>query len=240
MRILVVDDNQTYREMLRGLLAQSGYEVEVAGSADEALDVVRRLRPGLVLTDLYMPGGDGDDLCRCLKSDPISRGTPVLLMSGGGRKDEAARCRAAGCDGFLVKPVRQAELLLAASRYMHARLRNLRPRVCVPVTLESAGARSTGQTVDVSLGGLFLETAHLLPPGTEALLEFTLPDVGLVLVRSEVAWVNEPRARFKRDLPIGMGMQFTKVTPEAQLALGRFIEAFEPTPRLSVATVHPA
>lgn len=234
MRILVVDDNQTYREMLRGLLAPGGYDVDVAASAAEALDMVRRVRPALVLADLYMPGGDGDELCRRIKADPASRATPVLMMSGGGRKDESARCLAAGCDDFLVKPVRQAELLLTASRHMHARLRSLRPRVRVPVLLESAGERYAGLTVDLSLGGLFLETDAALAPGTEVLLEFSLPEAGLLLVRAEVAWVNQPAAKIKKDLPVGLGMQFTKLTPEAQMALGRFIErdrtARAPTP----------
>ncbi len=228
MRILVVDDNQTYREMLKDLLAQSGYGVEVAGSAAEALDMVRRIRPALVLTDLYMPGGDGDALCRRLKADPESRGMPVLMMSGGGNKDESGRCHAAGCDDFLVKPVRQAELLLAASRHLHARLRGVRRRIAIPIALETGGARSVARSVDLSLGGLFVETTELLPPGTEALLEFTLPGAGLVFVRSEVAWVNDPRRKIKKDLPVGMGMQFTKLTPEAQMAVGRFVETHEP------------
>lgn len=224
MRILVVDDNRTYREMLRGLLAPGGYDVDMAGSAAEALDMLRGARPALVLADLYMPGGDGDDLCRRIKTDPASRGTPVLMMSAGGRRDESARCLAAGCDDFLVKPVRQAELLLAASRHMHSRLRNVRCRVRVPALLESAGRRHGGHTADLSLGGLFLETDAPLSPGTEVLLEFALPDAGLVLVRAEVAWANQPAGRIKKELPVGLGMQFTKLTPEAQMALGGFIE----------------
>jgi uncharacterized protein (TIGR02266 family) len=227
MRILVVDDNQTYREILRGLLSQSGYEVETAGSAAEAVDTVRRRRPALALVDLYMPGGDGDALCRQLKADPGSRAMPVLMMSGGGRKDESQRCAEAGGDEFLVKPVRQAELLLAVSRHLHARLRNLRVAVRTPVVVETGGVQSTVQAVDLSLGGMFVETTQLLHPGTEVLLDFTVPPPAAtpVLIRGEVAWLNDARAKIKRDLPVGMGLQFTKMTPEAQSALGRFLAA---------------
>jgi uncharacterized protein (TIGR02266 family) len=227
MRILVVDDNRTYREILRGLLAQSGYEVETAGSAAEAVDTVRRTRPALAIVDLYMPGGDGDALCRRLKADPDSGAMPVLMMSGGGRKDESRRCADAGGDEFLVKPVRQTELLLAISRHLHARLRSLRVPVRVPVSIETAGVQSTAAALDLSLGGMFLETSQLLAPGTDVLLDFTVPAPAeaAVLVRGEVAWLNEPRHRIKRDLPIGMGIQFTKMTPEAQSAIGRFLAA---------------
>jgi uncharacterized protein (TIGR02266 family) len=227
MRILVVDDNQTYREILRGLLGQSGYEVETAASAAEAVDMVRRTRPALAIVDLYMPGGDGDALCRQIKADPDSRAIPVLMMSGGGRKDESRRCAEAGGDEFLVKPVRQAELLLAISRHLHARLRSLRVPVRVPVSIETAGVQAAATGIDLSLGGMFLETSQLLAPGTEVLLDFTVPAPAEtpVVVRGEVAWLNEPRHRIKRDLPIGMGIQFTKMTPEAQGALGRFLAA---------------
>lgn len=234
MAILVVDDNRTYREMLRGLLAQSGYAVAVAASAPEALEMVRRGPPSLVILDLYMPGGDGDALCRQLKADAVSRKTPVIMISGGGRKDEARRCAEAGCDEFLVKPLRQAELLLAVSRHLHDRLRNLRVGVRVPVALESGGVQATVASVDLSLGGMFVETAHLLPPGTELLAEFSLPgaeEVVPVLVRAEVAWLNETRGKLKKDMPVGMGLQFTKVTPEAQTALGRYIEVANRAPR---------
>jgi uncharacterized protein (TIGR02266 family) len=226
MRILVVDDNKTYRDILRALLSQSGYETDAAGSAAEALDAVRRLRPALALVDLYMPGGDGDGLCRQLKADAGAQGMPVLMMSGGGRKDEAKRCAEAGADEFLVKPLRQAELLLAMSRHLHARLKTVRPTVRVPVVVESGGEIRPGASVDLSLGGMFVETSHLLPPGTEVLLEFTLPGTQMpVLVRAEVAWLNEAKAKIKKNLPVGMGLQFTKVTPEAQSALGRFLHA---------------
>jgi uncharacterized protein (TIGR02266 family) len=225
MRLLVVDDNRPYAEMLRALLARNGYAVAVAASGAEALDAVRREPPSLVLMDLYMAGGDGDDVCRRLKADPESGGMPVLMMSAGGRKTEAERCVEAGCDEFLVKPIRQAELLLAVSRHLHGGVKAVRVDLRVPVALETGGERLTATSVNLSLGGMFVESARLHAPGTEMLLEFTLPaDHALaVLVRAKVAWLNRPEARIKRDLPVGMGVEFTKMAPEAQNALGLFL-----------------
>jgi CheY-like chemotaxis protein/Tfp pilus assembly protein PilZ len=225
MQILVVDDNQSYAVMLRALLTRSGYEVATAASGPEALDAVRRVRPALVLMDLYMAEGDGDDVCRQLKADPESGGVPVLMMSAGGRKDEAERCVEAGCDEFLVKPIRQAELLLAVSRHLHGGIKNLRVDLQVPVTLESGGARWSATSVNLSLGGMFVELPRLFQPGAEMLLEFTLPAAPPVpiLVRGKVAWLNRAEAKIKRDLPVGMGVEFTKMAPEAQNALGLFL-----------------
>ena len=180
-----------------------------------------------------MPGGDGDALCRELRSDSESRATPIVMMSGGGRKDEARRCAQAGCDEFLVKPVRQAELLLAVARHLYERLRNLRVGLRVPVVIETGGVQATMPSVNLSLGGMFLETAHVLAPGTDVLAEFGLPGAEgapPLLVRAEVAWLNESPGKLKKELPVGMGLQFTKVTPEVEGALGRYIERASRTP----------
>lgn len=227
MQILVVDDNRAYGEMLRAILARSGYDVRVAASGAAALDAVRRGRPSLVIMDLYMAGGDGDEVCRHLKADPETGSVPVVMMSAGGRKDEAERSVEAGCDEFLVKPIRQAELLLAVSRHLHGGIKNVRVNVRVPVALESGGTRSSATSVNVSLGGIFIEMSRLFQPGTEMLLEFALPGTTPVpmLVRGKVAWLNRPEAKIKRDLPVGMGVEFTKMAPEAQNALGLFLAA---------------
>lgn len=227
MQILVVDDNQAYAEILRAMLTRSGYDVRLAGSGAAALDAVRRVRPALVVMDLYMPEGDGDEVCRALKADPETGTLPVIMMSAGGRKDEAERCVEAGCDEFLVKPIRQAELLLAVSRHLYGGMRNVRVDVRVPVSLESGGTRWDATSVNVSLGGIFIETPRLFQPGTEMLLEFTLPGSPPVpmLVRGKVAWLNRPDAKIKRDLPVGMGVEFTKMAPETQNALGLFLGA---------------
>lgn len=228
MRLLVVDDNQAYAEMLRALLVRGGYEVAVARSGAEALDMVRRARPALILLDLYMPDGDGDAVCRQIRADPETAGIAVLMMSGGGRKDEEARCVAAGCDQFLTKPIRQGELLLAVANHLHSGMKNIRVDLRVPVVLESGGQRWTASSVNISLGGMFLEMSRLFQPGTEMLLEFTLPSQAgpaALLIRGKVAWLNRPEAKIKRDLPGGMGVQFTKMAPEVQSALGLFLAA---------------
>jgi uncharacterized protein (TIGR02266 family) len=235
MQVLVVDDNLAYADMLRALLARSGYEVGIAHSAAEALDTVRRARPALVLLDLYMASGDGDSTCRQLKADPQTAAVPVIMMSAGGRKDEAQRCDEAGCDEFLVKPIRHAELLLAVARHLHSGIKNVRVNIRLPLTLESGGARWGASSVNISLGGMFIEMARFFQPGTEMLVEFTLPGTPAqpVLVRGKVAWLNRPEGKIKPDLPVGMGVEFTKMAPEAQTALGLFLAASGGAPEAS-------
>ncbi|HWP35239.1 MAG TPA: response regulator [Thermodesulfobacteriota bacterium] len=229
MHVLVADDNQTYAGLLQESLGRAGYRVGIVRSAAEAVETVRRVRPGLLLLDLYMPDGDGDVACRQLKADRETSATPIVMMSAGGRKDEAQRCLAAGCDEFLVKPIRHSELLLAVSRHLHGRYKNVRVPVRIPVTLESAGSRWPAASANLSMGGMFIEMSRLFQPGTEMVLEFPLPGPPAprqLLVRGKVAWVNRPEAKIKRDLPGGVGVEFTKLSAEHLSALGMFVASW--------------
>jgi CheY-like chemotaxis protein/HPt (histidine-containing phosphotransfer) domain-containing protein len=79
--ILFVDDSPTVRAKYRDLLAANGYEVLVAGSMDEALAIARREQPELAVIDFFMPGGNGDELCRALTRDPRTRDMTLVMHS---------------------------------------------------------------------------------------------------------------------------------------------------------------
>jgi CheY-like chemotaxis protein len=104
-RILVVDDNATNLKLARVMLASEGYEVRTAGDADEALAVLADFRPGLILMDVQLPGMDGLDLTRRLKADTATRGIVVLAMTAYAMRGDEERALAAGCDGYISKPI---------------------------------------------------------------------------------------------------------------------------------------
>jgi putative two-component system response regulator len=108
--ILVVDDLETNLELLAEILTLQGYRVLTARDGEEAIEVVRRDDPDLVLSDVRMPRCDGFDLCRAMKAEPSTRLTPVVLMTG--TTDSADRIRAieAGANDFVTKPIDQPEL----------------------------------------------------------------------------------------------------------------------------------
>lgn len=103
--ILIVDDNATNLKLARVLLAGEGYEVRTAVDAAEALTVLESFRPRLILMDLQMPGMDGLELTRHLKADPAMRGVIVLALTAYAMRGDEERARAAGCDGYLTKPI---------------------------------------------------------------------------------------------------------------------------------------
>lgn len=103
--ILVVDDNAMNTALVTFLLQARGYEVRSASDGIEMDEVLRTFRPGLILMDVQLPGTDGLELTRRLKADPQTRDIPVLAVTAYAMKGDQERVLAAGCDGYVSKPI---------------------------------------------------------------------------------------------------------------------------------------
>lgn len=103
--LLVVDDNPVNLKLARMLLAGEGYDVRGASDAEEALLVLQSFRPRLILLDLQMPGMDGFELTRRLKADVTTREVIVVALTAFAMKGDEEKARAAGCDGYVSKPI---------------------------------------------------------------------------------------------------------------------------------------
>lgn len=103
--MLVVDDNPTNLKLIRILLAEEGYQVRTAADAEEALRVLETFRPRMILMDLQLPGMDGLALTRKLKADPATKDILILAISAYAMKGDEQRIFAAGCDGYVTKPI---------------------------------------------------------------------------------------------------------------------------------------
>ena len=108
--MLVADDTESIRLLFRRLLTADGHDVIVAADGAAALDAVRRQQPDVILLDVSMPAIDGLEVCRRLKSDPATRLTPVVLVTGQTDLSDRIRGIEAGADEFLSKPVHPHEL----------------------------------------------------------------------------------------------------------------------------------
>lgn len=104
-RVLVIDDNPTNRKLAADLLLYEGYEVVQAENADRAREVIRHSPPELILMDIQMPGMDGLTFTRLLKSDVSTRHIPIVAMTSFAMKGDDEKARAAGCDGYITKPI---------------------------------------------------------------------------------------------------------------------------------------
>lgn len=109
--ILIVDDEEPIRSLLRLTLVREGYTVIEAASGQEAIDLLQQRHVDLIILDVMMPGLDGFDVCRQIRQDNLASSVPILMLSA--RKDARARqlSREAGANAYLTKPVNTDELL---------------------------------------------------------------------------------------------------------------------------------
>jgi CheY-like chemotaxis protein len=103
--ILVVEDNPANQLLIQFTLESSGYQVEVAGSAPEALLSIERRRPDLILMDIQLPGQDGLSLTRQLMGDPAMKAIPVVALTALAMAGDRELALAAGCSGYISKPI---------------------------------------------------------------------------------------------------------------------------------------
>jgi putative two-component system response regulator len=144
--VIIVDDCPTNVRLLTQQLAHEGYIVHTASNGDEALDLIAREQPDLVLMDVMMPGRDGFETCRALKQSASTRLIPVVLVTSLSDSRDKVRGLEAGADDFLTKPVNSIEL--------RARVRSLLRLKRYTDDLESAEAvmLTLGETIEARDG----------------------------------------------------------------------------------------
>lgn len=118
--ILIVDDNPANLKVARLALQSDQFVVRTAGDAEEALRILRELRPRLILMDIQLPGMDGLELTRRLKSDPATRDIVILAVTAYAMKGDRERVLAAGCDGYLAKPIDPLQLPVIVASHLRA------------------------------------------------------------------------------------------------------------------------
>jgi two-component system cell cycle response regulator DivK len=104
-RILVVDDNLMNVELVCFMLEAADFTVATSRDAQAALGTIPAFGPDLILMDIQMPGMDGLELTRLLKSEPKTAHIPIMAFTAYAMKGDETRMRAAGCDGYVSKPI---------------------------------------------------------------------------------------------------------------------------------------
>ena len=110
-KILIVEDNEMNRDMLSRRLVKRGYEVDIAVDGEQGLTMARAAPPALILMDMSLPGVDGWEATRQLKTMPETRQVPVIALTAHAMAGDREKAIAAGCDDFDTKPVDLARLL---------------------------------------------------------------------------------------------------------------------------------
>jgi uncharacterized protein (TIGR02266 family) len=226
-KILFADDVELFRALEKTFFRREEFSLIEAKTGRQAFDLVLAERPDLVLMDLYMPEMDGDEACRKIKDHPEISATPVIMVTQGGRASDLARCRAAGCDDVVLKPINRSQFLEVSRKHLDL-VERTTPRYPARLAIGYGSPPEKelqDYSVNISTGGLFLETAHPLGVGTPLTLYIGLPDRELPLrCNARVAWVNQPENPLKASLPAGVGLQFVGLSLENLHLLRDFLQ----------------
>ena len=111
-KVLIADDEPNIVVSLQFMLKREGYEVLVARTGPEALEMIGREHPQLVLLDGMMPGMSGFAVCEAVRADPALRDTRILMLTAKGRETDIARGTGAGVDAYVTKPFSTRDLIV--------------------------------------------------------------------------------------------------------------------------------
>ena len=117
-KVLIVEDNLANMKLAAFLLQSAGHTVLSATNAESGLTLARDQQPHLILMDIQLPGIDGLQATLLLKGDDATRSIPVIALTALAMKGDEERIRAAGCDGYIAKPMGIQEFLTAVSAYL--------------------------------------------------------------------------------------------------------------------------
>lgn len=116
-RVLVVEDQEDNRRILRDLLGSAGYDVIEATSGEDGVRAAAGVRPDLILMDVQLPGIDGHEATRRIKADPALRMVPLIMVTSYALSGDDVRARAAGADDYVSKPYSPRALLAKVRSY---------------------------------------------------------------------------------------------------------------------------
>ena len=185
-RILVVDDDPTICELIQEVLRTVEIESLTATHGGMALTYLATEKFDAVFLDVHMPSPDGIELTRRIRSGGLNHSTPIMIITGEDDRALLGRAFEAGANFFVYKPIARHDILRLVRATQDSieqeRRRFRRVKVQVSVSLESGSVRLKGSTLDLSIGGMFVQSPQVFPVGSVVQLGLDLkPDPPLTL-----------------------------------------------------------
>ena len=116
--ILVVEDQEDNRQILRDLLASAGFRMIEAHDGQQAVTIARSQHPDLILMDIQLPLVDGYEATRSIKRDPELKHIPIIAVTSYALSGDETKAREAGCDGYVAKPYSTRQLLAKIGQFL--------------------------------------------------------------------------------------------------------------------------
>ena len=225
--VLIIDDSEFFLQLIVSFFKRSGCKTLTAKDGKEAFDILKELKPDLILLDYYLPDIQGDECCRKMKADPNIKNVPVIMVTASDKEEDMSKCFEAGCDNYVTKPIDKMELLDKVKKYIPLVARQYeRVPIYTQLSYLCFGKEYSGHLLVISEGGAFMMGERLLPEDEVIDLKFTIPGISKSLnVKGKVMWHFKGREKFPQLFALvnGMGVQFTDIGDDAKKAIESYI-----------------
>ncbi len=220
LRILLADDSRFFRTIEAKFLQKTPAQILEAEDCASVLSVMRQQKPDLVYMAFSLVPDGGVTCCSAIKQDPQLADIPVVMICDQGEPDQPGLARRSGADDHLCKPLDRHTFLQVGRKFL-AGIREHRQPSFFSLSFSFGDETFTGKCLDISGGGIFIETQLDIPPGTEIPLTFKLPDIMATKVECtvKVSWLNrKPNVR-KPHYPHGFGATFVNLPASIHKAI---------------------
>ena len=225
-KILLVDESRFFLTIEKQFLRNIPVTLLETQSAAQAMTFCRTEKPQLIYLAQEIAGMPGTQCCLQIKADPALRHIPIIMVCEPGEEND---CLLAGCDDVLLKPLDRHRFLEIGRRFL-AGIRERRRSCLISATVQSASMNFSAHGLDISTGGIFLDTAAKLPIGTEVRLNLHLarphepgPHIDC---QGVVAWHNTKENPQKPNHPVGIGIKFHALATQTAAILNGFLHTF--------------
>jgi CheY-like chemotaxis protein len=217
-RALVVDDDPANCELIKEVLGSVDIEALALTHSGQAVTFLTREKVGAIFPDVNMPTPNGIELTTKIRSGGLNISTPIMVITGENDRALLGRAFEAGANFFLYKPIDRHDILrlvrASTDSIEHERRRFRRIKVSCNVSIESADTKLKGTTLDMSFGGMFVQTSGVLLSGTVAQVSVYIPSGPPLSFAARVHRVAGGDC---------MGMQFESVSPPQSKCLQEFL-----------------
>ncbi len=222
LRVLLADDSRFFRAIESQFFKTTPVEILEADNCDTALAIMRKEKPTLVYMAFSLPNDGGASCCQTIKSDPELRTIPVVMICDQAEPTQPEIARQKGCDACLIKPLDRHSFLEIGRQFL-AEIREHRQPSFFSVTITTNDEVFSCKCLDISGGGMFVETRKDIPTGTLVSLSFKLPDSILTQItcNAEVSWPNRKPNPMKQHYPNGLGLKFVGLPESVSKAILR-------------------
>lgn len=225
-KILIVEPSKSFAQFVQLVLSRLNYKIFHTIYAEEALKIIRREIPDLIICETVLSDKGGIELCKIVKKEPITASIPVVFISTDGFYKTREDAKKAGGVDYLTKPVTVRDLHNLMQRHLPYNLKryNLRASIILNLIVDDGSKALEMNSLSIGEGGIYIETLNPNPVGT--LLKITLPLPSLkepLRLKGKVIYINDTLAF---GMPKGMGVKFVELDQNTITLLSHYMESY--------------